>query len=285
MPTGQGHATTWAMIVADELGVALDSIDVVHGDTALVPFGPGTGASSAVQVAGTAVKEAAAQLIERGRDAAAEVLEAAAADVVLDAVSGAFHVVGSPSPSCSWSMVAEAEGGRIGVEVSYTPTGPTFPFGAHVVVVDVDTETGKVAVRKVVACDDAGRIINPLLAEGQLHGGIAQGLAQALIEEVVYDGDGNLLTATLADYAAVSAAELPSFELVASETATPLNALGAKGLGESGTIGATPALHNAVVDALAHLGIRHIDLPLTSERVWRAINRAAPAGGAEEERR
>jgi carbon-monoxide dehydrogenase large subunit len=157
-------------------------------------------------------------------------------------------------------------------EPSYTVAVPTFPFGAHLVVVEVDIETGQVVIKRVVACDDAGRILNPLLAEGQLHGGIAQGLAQALLEEVSYDAGGNLLTSSLAEYLAVSAPELPSFELELTETPTPHNPLGAKGIGESGTIGSAPALLNAVIDAVSHLGVRHIDMPVTPERVWRAIH-------------
>jgi carbon-monoxide dehydrogenase large subunit len=153
-------------------------------------------------------------------------------------------------------------------------TGATFPSGAHVAVVEVDTETGKVEVVRFIACDDAGRILNPLLAEGQVHGGIAQGVAQALYEEVRYDQQGNCLTGTLASYAMPSAADLPAFETVRTQTPSPLNPLGAKGIGESGAIGATPAVQNAVVDAVRHLGVTHIDLPLTPERVWRAIRDA-----------
>jgi aerobic carbon-monoxide dehydrogenase large subunit len=157
--------------------------------------------------------------------------------------------------------------------------GTTYPFGAHIVVVDVDTETGKVVVRRIVAVDDAGRILNPLLVDGQVHGGLAQGVAQALLEEVRYDPEGNPLTTNLADYTFVSAAELPSFETIRMETPTPLNVLGAKGIGESGTIGSTPAVQNAVVDALSHLGVRHIDMPTTPERVWSAITEAKEARG------
>jgi carbon-monoxide dehydrogenase large subunit len=159
----------------------------------------------------------------------------------------------------------------LGVEVDFTPDGATFPFGAHVAVVDVDTETGRVTLRRLVAVDDAGVVMNPLLLEGQIHGGIASGVAQALTEEICYDGDGNLLTGNFADYGIISAAELPDFELVAMATPSPRNPLGAKGVGESGTIGATPAVQNAVIDAVAHLGVRHMDLPLTGQRVWESI--------------
>ncbi|HEX2851236.1 MAG TPA: molybdopterin cofactor-binding domain-containing protein, partial [Acidimicrobiales bacterium] len=162
----------------------------------------------------------------------------------------------------------------------FRSTGATFPSGAHVCVVEVDTETGKVEVVRFVACDDAGRILNPLIAEGQVHGGVAQGIAQALLEEMQYDADGNPVTGNLADYAFITAAELPSIETVHLETPTPLNELGAKGIGESGTIGATPAVQNAVVDALAHLGIRHVDMPCTPERVWTALTRSAGTGAA-----
>jgi carbon-monoxide dehydrogenase large subunit len=173
----------------------------------------------------------------------------------------------------SWAEVAQ-EAGDEGLIVArtFSAQGPTFPFGAHIAVVDVDTETGEVRLERLIAVDDAGIVLNPLLLDGQRHGGLAQGVAQALYEHMVYDDDGNPTTSTFAEYAIVSAAELPTFELVAQETPTPLNPLGAKGIGESGTIGSTPAVHNAVIDALSHLGVRHIDMPCTPERVWRAIS-------------
>jgi aerobic carbon-monoxide dehydrogenase large subunit len=178
---------------------------------------------------------------------------------------------GSASPTAGTLDAPAAAASPLAADHDFQAAQPTYPFGAHVAVVEVDTETGDARLVRLIACDDAGRILNPLLAEGQLHGGLAQGAAQALYEQVVFDADGNPLTAGFADYAIVSAAELPSFELVAQETPTWVNALGAKGIGESGTIGSTPAVHNAVCDALAHLGIRHIDMPCTPERVWRAI--------------
>jgi carbon-monoxide dehydrogenase large subunit len=182
-------------------------------------------------------------------------------------------VAGTPAVSTSWGDVARAaaaDGGLSALE-RFTPTGPTFPFGCHVAVVEVDTETGKVRHLRQVACDDAGRVLNPLLLEGQIHGGIAQGAAQALLEEVRYDEDGNPVTSNLADYAFPSAAELPSFEVVPMETPTFINPLGAKGIGESGTIGSTPAVHSAVIDALLPFGVRHLDMPATPQRVWEAI--------------
>ena len=183
-----------------------------------------------------------------------------------------YSHAGTPAVAKTWAEVAAANGADgITQEVSFTVSGPTFPFGAHLAVVEVDTETGRVKLIRHVACDDAGRVINPLLLEGQIHGGIAQGAAQALLEEVRYDGDGNPITGNLADYAFISAAELPSFEVVAMETPTPINPLGAKGIGESGSIGSTPAIQSAVVDAVSHLGVTHIDMPATPERVWRAI--------------
>jgi carbon-monoxide dehydrogenase large subunit len=187
---------------------------------------------------------------------------------------GQFHVAGVPAVSRSWAEVVEAAGGLLDAEGDFAAEQPTFPFGAHVAVVEVDTETGDARLVRMVACDDAGTIVNPLLAEGQRHGGIAQGVAQALYEEMRYDADGNPQTATLVDYAIVSAAELPSFELVDLATPTWVNPLGAKGIGESGTIGSTPAVQSAVVDALAHLGVRHLDMPCTPERIWQAIQAA-----------
>jgi len=187
-------------------------------------------------------------------------------------------VIGAPALTHSWADLARAALDRSGTpllaEVDLASPGPTFPFGTHVSVVEVDTETGKVTLLRHIAVDDAGRIVNPLLAEGQVHGGIAQGVAQALLEEVVYDQEGNPLTSTLADYSFISAAELPTYETRFTETPTPVNALGSKGIGESGTIGSTPAVHNAVCDAVAHLGVRHVDMPTTPTRVWRAIQDA-----------
>jgi len=201
-------------------------------------------------------------------------LEAAVGDIVLDTSGGHFHVTGSPSPALGWAELAAAAPEPLSVETAHDDPGPSFPFGAHVCVVEVDTETGKVTVVRFVAVDDCGRVLNPLLAEGQVHGGIAQGVAQALLEEVLYDADGNPLTSNLADYATISGMELPSFETHSMQTPTPLNALGAKGIGESGTIGSTPAVVNAVVDAVSHLGITHIDMPTSPVRVWSAIQAA-----------
>jgi carbon-monoxide dehydrogenase large subunit len=275
-PHGQGHVTAWSMIAADQLGISMDDIEVIANDTDLVREGGGTMGSRSLQSGGLAVHEASASVVDQAKKLAAELLEAAPDDVVLDKDKGAFHVTGTPSVAKTWAEVAAAsEGGKgIRVDHSSSPAGPTFPFGAHVAVVEVDTETGQVKLTRLVAVDDAGTILNPLLAEGQRHGGLAQGAAQALLEEVRYDEDGNPVTANLADYSMISATELPSFELFPMATPTPINALGAKGIGESGTIGSTPAVQSAVVDALAHLGVRHVDMPATAERVWRAIQSA-----------
>ncbi len=279
-PFGQGHDTTWAMIVADRTGVAIDDVEVVHGDTDAVRSGGLTVGSRSVQLGGAAIDNASAKLVELARERAADLLEAAVADVVLDASNGRFHVAGTPARSVGWSDLAAngdagGHGEQLAAETDYAPVMPTFPFGAHVAVVEVDTETGRVRLCRLVAVDDAGTILNPLLAEGQVHGGIAQGVAQVLQEEIYYDSDGQPRTTNFADYAIVSAADLPSFELVHMETPTFVNALGAKGVGESGTIGAIPAVYNAVVDALGHLGIRHLETPTTPERIWQAIRSAS----------
>jgi carbon-monoxide dehydrogenase large subunit len=273
-PHGQGHATAFSMIVSDALGIPMERITVVHGDTDVVAKGVGTFGSRSLQLGGAAVAKTAGEVADLAKQVAAALLEASPEDVVLDADRGAFHVAGVPSVFRSWREVVTAAGGSIESAGDFKAQQPTFPFGAHVAVVEVDTETGEVRLQRLVACDDAGRILNPLLADGQRHGGIAQGVAQALYEEVQYDAAGNPRTANLADYGMVSAAELPSFELVTLETPTWVNPLGAKGIGESGTIGSTPAVQSAVCDALSHLGVTHIDIPCTSQRVWDAIQAA-----------
>ena len=277
-PYGQGHDTTWAMIVADRTGVAIEHIEVVHGDTDLVRSGGLTVGSRSVQVGGAAIAEATTTLVELARRRAADRLEAAVEDVTLDLAAGRFHVVGSPSIAVGWDALADTGSAEarepLRAEADFAPKMPTFPFGAHVAVVEVDTETGRVELVRHVAVDDAGRILNPLLAEGQVHGGIAQGVAQVLLEAIDYDEDGNPRTSSFADYAVISAAELPSFEVIHMETPTWVNELGAKGVGESGTVGAIPAVYNAVIDALSHLGIDHLETPLTPERIWRAIQQA-----------
>jgi len=270
-PHGQGHVTSWSMLASEELGIPIDRIEVIHGDTDLVPVGGGTAGSRSLQLGGAAVHQASIELVDLAKQRAADALEANPDDIVLDKLDGRLHVAGTPSAGKTWAELAAAE--PLVVETTFQAGSATFPFGAHVAVVDVDTETGKVTVERMVTVDDAGRIINPLIVEGQRHGGIAQGIAQALCEEIVYDEDGNLLTSTLADFTFISAAELPSFELVPMETPTTTNPLGAKGIGESGTIGGTPAVQSAVIDAVSHLGIRHIDMPLTPRRVWEALNR------------
>ena len=226
-----------------------------------------------------AIKErpGAIELVEMARQLAASLLEADEADIVLDKDNGAFHVAGTPAVAKTWAdlaVAAKGQGDDLTIDTRFEAGQATFPFGAHVAVVEVDTGTGQVKHLRQVACDDAGRVVNPMLLDGQIHGGIAQGTAQALLEEVRYDEDGNPITSNLAEYGMISATELPSFEVIHMETPTFVNPLGAKGVGESGTIGSTPAVQSAVIDALSHLGIRHIDMPATAEKVWRAIQAA-----------
>ena len=280
-PHGQGHSTAWAMIASEELGIGVDKFTVKWGDTDLVPEGGGTGGSRSLQQGGAAVQQASRELIDLARERAAAALEASAADLRFDPADSAFSVVGDPDASVSLIQLASDE--RLLVHAIFTAPGATYPFGTHVAVAEVDTETGKAVLRRVVTVDDAGVVLNPLLADGQRHGGIAQGAAQALLEEVVYDADGNPLTASFADYPIVSATELPSFELASMETPTSYNPLGAKGIGEAGTIGATPAVQSAIIDAVAHLGVRHIDMPAAPMRVWRAIQAARPAAATQSE--
>jgi carbon-monoxide dehydrogenase large subunit len=271
-PHGQGHETVWAMLASEELGIPIDKITVKWGDTDLIPEGGGTGGSRSLQQGGAAVRQASLELIEVARKRAADKLEVSANDLVFDVSHSQFAVAGDPDAAVPLAGLAETE--RLFVRSVFSAPGPTFPFGAHVAVVEVDTGTGKVTLRQVITVDDAGTVVNPLLAEGQRHGGIAQGAAQAFLEEVVYDGDGNLLTATFADYPFLSATEVPSFQLADMATPTPYNPLGAKGIGEAGTIGSTPAVQSAVVDAVSHLGVRHIDMPTSPQRVWRALQAA-----------
>lgn len=288
---GQGHETAFAMIIQELLGIPMERVTVVQSDTALVPRGQGTMGSRSLQIGGSALYRAGEEVLAKARQLAAHLLEANLDDIVLTD-DGRLGVAGVPARALTWGELAAAAKDRdnqppefaaelfAGTEpalahaLDFNQGEATYPFGAHIAVVEVDTETGRVDLLRHVAVDDCGKILNPLLVAGQQHGGIAQGIAQALWEGVTYDGDGNPQTANLMDYAMPSAAELPSFEATNTETPTPLNPLGAKGIGESGTIGSTPAVQNAVVDALSYLGVRHLDMPLTSRRVWRAIQDA-----------
>lgn len=275
---GQGHATSLTMIVADRLGIPMERIRYVHSDTAQVRSGGGTGGSRSLQLGGSAVAAAATTVADRARELAAQLLEAAPED--LEPAADGFAVSGVPHAAISWPELAAAareRGTPLHAELDVPQNGSTFPFGAHVSVVEVDAETGFVRPLRHVAVDDCGRVLNPTIVEGQQHGGVAQGLSQALWEQFLYDSDGQPLTSTFADYQMPSSADTISYETANTETPTHLNELGAKGIGESGTIGSTPAVQSAVVDALRHLGVRHIDIPCTPERVWRAIE-AARAG-------
>jgi carbon-monoxide dehydrogenase large subunit len=286
-PHGQGLETAFKMIVAELLGVPMDAVNVVQSDTAVVPRGMGTMGSRSLQIGGTAIYKTSELVVDKAKRLAAHLLEADVADIVVHEGEG-VGAAGAPATALSWAELAMAAGDParrpadfeegLRAELDFNQGEATYPFGAHIAVVEVDTETGRVELLRHVAVDDCGRVINPLLVAGQQHGGIAQGVAQALYEGVQYDDDGNPQTANLMDYAMPSAAELPSFEASNTETPTPLNPLGAKGIGEAGTIGSTPAVQNAVVDALSIFGIRHLDMPLTSERVWQAIRDAATTG-------
>jgi carbon-monoxide dehydrogenase large subunit len=291
---GQGHATSYAMIVSEMTGIAVENISLVDGDTARVPRGGGTGGSRSLQLAGSATLRATEGVIERARELAAAHFEADVADIVVDTATATVGVAGVPSSALGWGDIARlaldahtdantsndantSDDADVGLAVSdvFAQEGATFPFGAHIAVVEVDTETGRVRPLRHIAVDDCGTVLAPLIVEGQQHGGIASGLGQALYEQVVFDNDGNPLTGNLADYALPSAAEMTSFDTISTQTPSPLNPLGAKGIGEAATIGSTPAIQNAVIDAVAHLGVRHIDMPCTSERVWRAIDESA----------
>jgi carbon-monoxide dehydrogenase large subunit len=276
-PQGQGHETTFAMILADQLGVPVERISVRHGDTGALADGGGTYGSRSLQLAGSALHEAADRLCDEVLPLAAAELGADEHLVGLDRDTGTWRVRDAGPNGLTWAELAGrvAPGRGFTVEVKYALPKRTFAFGAHLALVEVDVETGAVNLVRFLAVDDAGRIINPMLAEGQRHGAIAQGIGQALYEEMAYDEAGNPLTVTLADYTVPSAADLPGFELLWMQTPTPHNPLGAKGVGEAGTIGAVPAVQNAVVDAVSHLGVRHIDLPLTPQRVWEAISAAS----------
>ncbi len=273
---GQGHETTFAQIVAERTGVPLEKIKVVAGDTDVVPRGTGTYGSKSTQIGGAAAGQASEILVEKAKELAADQLEARPGDMVLDTSAGRFHVTGAPEPAVSWGdLASELDGaGRLdelAAETDFQAAQPTFPFGAHIAVVEVDTETGAVELVRMTAVDDAGTLINPLVAEGQVHGGVAAGIAQALYEEVRYDAEGNPQHGNLVTYCFPAATEVPFFDRVVMETPTPINPLGAKGIGESGTIGSTPAVHNAVIDALAPYGVRHLNMPVNGENVWRAI--------------
>ncbi|MFN8233623.1 MAG: xanthine dehydrogenase family protein molybdopterin-binding subunit [Actinomycetota bacterium] len=282
-PQGQGHETAFAQLASAILGVPFEQVRVVHSDTGVVPRGAGTWGSRSLQAAGSAVAEESVKVVERARRIASHALEVDEAD--LELADGAFRVAGAPSRAIGWGELARlaADPARLPEDLEpglgssgvFREIDSTFPFGAHVAVVEVDTRTGDVRLARHVAVDDCGRILNPVLVDGQVHGGLGQGIAQALYEEVVYDELGDPLTATFAGYAFPSAADLPSYEVGHTETPTTHNPLGAKGIGESATIGSTPAVQNAAVDALSHLGVRHLDMPLSPERVWRAIRDAA----------
>ncbi|MFC5815600.1 xanthine dehydrogenase family protein molybdopterin-binding subunit [Nonomuraea harbinensis] len=277
-PHGQGHVTSWSQIAADALGVPFEDVTVVHGDTAISHKGMDTYGSRSLVVGGVAVLQACEKVREKARKLAAHLLECSPDD--LDFADGAFKVKGTDSQTTIQELALAAfaahnlpEGAeaRLDSDATFDPVNYSFPHGTHLTAVEVDTETGHVKIRSYVAVDDVGKVVNPLIVEGQVHGGIAQGIGQALYEEAVYDAEGNLLTATLADYLLPSAADLPDFVTDRTETPATSNPLGAKGVGEAGTIASTPAVVNAIVDALRPHGVRDVPMPCTPERVWRAL--------------
>lgn len=287
-PHGQGHETSWSMIVADKLGVDPADVDVLHSDTALSPLGLDTYGSRSLVVGGVAIDKALDKVIDKARLIAAHQLECAPED--LDFGAGMFTVKGSPDRAMALAAIAfeaftahnlpDGMEPNLEAHVTYDPPNFSWPFGTHVCVVEVDEETGQVDVLKYVAVDDCGNQINPLIVEGQVHGGVIQGLAQALYEEAVYDADGNLTTSNLADYLVPSAADVPALTLGHTVTPSPTNAMGVKGIGEAGTIGAAPTVINAIVNALAPLGVRDVPMPASPVRVWSSIQQAKAGGAA-----
>ena len=286
-PHGQGHETGFAQIVADRLGTNPASVEVIHGDTATGPMGLGTYGSRSLAIGGVACAKAAEKIALKCREIVAFNLEADVADIEL--ANGTFSLVGDPDKGMTLGEVAGCayidatgmpEGMELGLEQTliYDPTNFVFPFGTHICVVDVDAKTGKVDVLRWIAVDDCGPAINPMLIDGQVHGGVAHGIGQALYEQIVYDERGQLITGTFLDYALPTAEEMPRFETDRTETASPSNSLGVKGIGEAGTIASTPAVVNAVIDALRHEGITFLDMPLTPLRVWQALEEARGRG-------
>ncbi|HKZ29488.1 MAG TPA: xanthine dehydrogenase family protein molybdopterin-binding subunit [Acidimicrobiia bacterium] len=281
-PHGQGEATTFAQIVGDQLGLPVGDVEIIYGDTDLTPMGWGTYGSRTTAVAGGAIMGAIAKIKEKGVKIAAHLLEASTEDI--EFADGKFSVKGSKDQSMTIQDIALAantawdmpEGVEPGLEASafFNPSNFVYPFGTHIAMVEVDPETGEIELQRYAAVDDCGPIINPMIVEGQIHGGIVQGVGQALWEAAGYDENGNLVTGSLMDYAIPKAGSFPPFELGKTETPTPVNPLGVKGVGETGTIASTPAVYNAVMDALVPLGVKTIDMPMTPERVWRAIRDA-----------
>ena len=283
---GQGHETAFAQLAADELGIGIDDVEVVHGDTGRVPFGMGTYGSRSLAVGGSAIHLSIEKIKDKGRKLAAHLLEAAPED--MEYTNGKFTVKGSPDRGKSFGEVALAaylahsmpQGMEPGLDETsfYDPSNFTYPFGTHIAVVEIDGDTGAVKLDRFVAVDDFGNVVNPMIVEGQMHGGIAQGTAQALWEEVAYDDNGQLLTGSLMDYGVPKADMLPMYETDRTVTPSPVNPLGVKGAGEAGCIGSPPAVVNAVVDALAPFGVTHLDMPLTPARVWRAMQQKPGRG-------
>lgn len=281
-PSGQGHETTWAQIVGDGLGIPIDQIVVRHGDTVYSPMGIGTFGSRSVAVDGTATYEATQKLRAKAAKLAAHLLEAAEEDIVF--ADGGAHVAGSPDKSVDWAELATTayqahkapEGWESGLEsqVTWSPGNATWPFGTHLAMVEVDPETGDVQILKYVGADDCGNVINPMIVDGQIHGGIAQGVGQAMFEDALYDDEGNMLASSLMDYIIPTATDVPNFDLTRTVTPSPVNPMGVKGIGEAGTIASAQTIVNAVVDALSSRGVTHIDMPLRPKRVWQAIQAA-----------
>ena len=281
-PHGQGHETSWSQIAADAFGIDFDDVEVLHGDTAIAPYGRDTYGSRSLAVGGVALSLACGKVVDKAKKIAAHMLEAAEGDMEFE--NGRFSVAGSPGTNVSIQDVAAAaylandlpEGMEPVLSESHVfdPPNFTWPYGTHVCAVEVDTETGGVTIPKYVAVDDCGPVVNPAIVDGQLHGGIAQGIAQALYEEAVYDSEGNLRTGTMMDYMIPGAPEIPNMILDRTETPSPTNPMGVKGIGESGAIAAQPAVINAVIDALGHLGVTHIDMPASPWKVWQAIQDA-----------
>jgi carbon-monoxide dehydrogenase large subunit len=281
-PTGQGHETTWAQIVGDGLGIPVEDINVYHGDTRDHPMGIGTFGSRSVAVDGTATYQATEKVKEKAAAIAAHLLEASADDVVL--ADGGAHVAGSPEKSVTWKAIAKAayqahtlpEGMDSGLEAqsTFSPGNATWPFGTHLAVVEVDPDTGDVDLLEYHTVDDCGNQVSPMIVNGQVHGGITQGIGQALFEEAIYDQDGNMLTSSLIDYPLPTATDVPSYGLHHTVTPSEVNPLGVKGIGEAGTIGSAHTIVNAVVDALTPMGVKHIDMPLRPKRVWEAMQEA-----------